>query len=282
MESVAGNCDTRWYRRAGDRQTDSGILDRRPQLGTNTAKALVTRILDKVTVAGPLISVVTTIAVELTQPNYHPVHDTISSLVWGRYGWVQTSVFYLLGLTTILMAVRVSAITRQIRLSRTGQALLALLGAAFVVIAIFPTSSDPGLSGIQASVHQQTVRAMSVIFPLACLLISASMSPRYRAVRVYTLATAVVAVGLIPAGAVATFTDAPWLGGIERVILANGLLWAEIVAVQTWLSPRQFFFSYDRSATQACRSAFGVSIQRPELLAQYPAVLKDDQEKGNF
>jgi hypothetical protein len=240
-------------------------------------------IVDAAAVVGPLVFLATTVFLEFAQPNSSPVHDTISSLVWGRFGWAQTSVFFVLGLTIIAMAIRVVSIMGRGYSARLGQAMLSLMGAAFIVLAIFPTSSPLHQMGIDHAIHQQTVRIMSALFPLACVLISNGVLPRYPTVRGYTMATAVVAMSLIPAGAVAVLTDASWLGAIERIILGNGLLWAEAITIQVLLVTRQPSVT-SRAAERRTRPEFTPLGRHAEVMVPYekPSHVKDNRRRGNF
>ncbi len=240
------------------------------------------RILDVIAVAGPMVFLAVTIFLENAQPDFSPARDTISSLVWGRFGWAQTAVFFVMALSMIAMAVRLAAIMGLGRASRLGQILLTLIGMAFAVIAIFPTASPLGPSGIENAIHQDTVRAVSVLFPLVCMVVSNSLRLSYPTLRGYTAATAMVAIALIPAGALAAFTDAPWLGAIERIILGTGLLWAEVVAIQLLLVGRNDFGCCERPR-------FGFkpeqSLSRTTVIlvpVRSNEVLKDSRKKGNF
>ncbi len=241
------------------------------------------RILDVVAVAGPLVFLAVTVLLEQAQPDFNPARDTISSLVWAKFGWAQTTAFFVMALSMIAMAVRLAAIMGLGRASRAGQALLTLIGVAFAIIAVFPTASPLGPSGMQNSVHQNTVRAMSVLFPLVCMVVSNNVRLSFPTLRGYTAATAMVAVALIPAGALAAFTDAPWLGAIERIILGNGLLWAEIVAVQLLIVGRHEAESFDRPRRgfqpERTLSGGAVGILVP---ARTNEMLKDNHKKGNF
>ena len=226
----------------------------------------------------------TTIIMEMAQSDYSPVRDTISALVWGRFGWAETAAFCLFGLTMAALAIRLGAIGSRNREARLGQVVLTLIGLSFIVIAIFPTSSPVDPAGIQPQIHRQTVRAMAALFPLACLFISKGAGPRYRTLRSYSLATAVVALALLPAGAVATFTDAPWLGAIERIVLGNGLLWAEALAAQILLVDRQAF-GYERPRRPVFAHGLAVPARNEEQQVsdeEFAALLKENEIKGTF
>ncbi len=240
------------------------------------------RILDIGAVAGPLVFLATAVFLEFAQPSFSPVRDTISSLVYGRFGWIQTAAFVVLGLTMIGMSIRAGTIMARRHTARLGQAMLSLIGSAFVALAIFPTSSPLHQLGIDHEIHQQIVRVMSALFPLACMLVSYSVLPRYPTVRGYTMATAVVAMALIPVGAVAVLTDAPWLGAIERIILGNGLIWAEAMAVQVLLVTRHPCGTFE-AAGRRIRPEFTGLGRNAEVAVRCDALdhLKDKCRKDN-
>ncbi len=244
----------------------------------------VNPVLDLATVSGPFMFLATTLVLEMAQTNYSPVRDTISALVWGRFGWAEAAAFCLFGLTVAALAIRLGTIATRNRSSRLGQGALALIALAFVVIAIFPTSSPLDAAGIRPQIHHQTVRMMAALFPLACLSVSKGTGPRYRILRGYSMATAVVAIALLPAGAVATFTDAPWLGAIERIVLGNGLLWVEAVAVQILLVDRQEFSFERRSGPVfAHRAAIPAqNVGQQEVDHEIARFLKENQIKRTF
>ena len=216
------------------------------------------RFLDLASVAGPLLFLATTVTLEIIESDYDPVRHTISSLVWSEYGWAQTAVFVVFGISVTALALRLRTITARGVRSGLGQVTMVLIGVAFITIAIFPTSPpQDSSSGIVPLIHKQTVRAMAVLFPFACLTISKAARAEYRILRTYTVATAVIAIALLPAGAVATFTDAPWIGAVERVLLGNGLMWMECVGVQILLFQKQSFASC-RTLSPSRKSTPGV------------------------
>ncbi len=193
-------------------------------------------ILDAAMVAGPLLFLGTTVVLESLQPGYDRVRETISSLVWVQGGWAQAAVFFLFGLTMMAFARRLSRLDGG-RASKAGSALVGLVGLGFMVIAIFPTSAPLQAPGVESAIHDLTVRVMSLLFPIACVLVSKGIrsgSPR-RAMSTYTILTAGLGSVLIPVGAVAIFTDASWLGAFERLMLGNGLLWMEVMGIQLCL-----------------------------------------------
>jgi hypothetical membrane protein len=191
---------------------------------------------DAATVAGPLAFLATTVVLESLQPGYDRVRETISSLVWVQGGWAQAVVFFLFGLTMMAFSRRLSALASG-KASKAGSALVCLVGLGFIVIAVVPTSAPFQAPGVESAIHHLTVRTMSVLFPIACVLVAKGIRGdlRFRGIRTYTQVTAGVGSVLIPLGAVAVFSDVSWLGAFERLMLGNGLLWMEVVGIQLLL-----------------------------------------------
>jgi hypothetical protein len=66
-------------------------------------------------------------------PNENPIASTVSFLVFGSYGWLQTSAFYILGISFIaLAAALVLKINSKINL---GAIVVFLVGVAFILVA---------------------------------------------------------------------------------------------------------------------------------------------------
>ena len=190
-------------------------------------------ITDMSIVLNPILFLITTLVLESVQPGYDRVRDTISTLAWGEYGWAQTTVFVLIGVSLIALALRLRSIVARGRCASVGQALLALLGIGFFVIAVFPTTSPFAGPTSTSEIHRETARAISFLFPVMCFFVAQAMRSQHglQTIRRCTVALGIMTAIMLPAGAVATFTDAPWLGGVERLILAWGLLWIEILGI---------------------------------------------------
>ncbi len=227
--------DSWWL--VASRRRQSTILASGERLAATPA---FNRSLSGVAVCGPLALVLTTMVLETINSNYNRVGDTISSLVWGPFGPAQTVAFILFGIAVLAIAFRLARALAGTRWTVMGQLAMALIGIAFIIIAIFPTSAEPHAADIQGLIHKQTARSIAAIFPVACAFIGKAMSRHleHKAIAQYSKAAALVGAFLLPAGALASFTDASWLGAIERVMLANGVLWIEVTGIYFFLDSR--------------------------------------------
>ena len=187
---------------------------------------------DLLTVCGPIALELSMILTQSWQQGYNPLRDTISSMVWGQGGWLQTANFFLIGATLAALASQLRPLLTS-RAARWGGLALLVTGLSFVVLGVCPTQSPEGPKTIQAIVHGVTVYVIVFFFPLACFL----LAPAVRVGRfgqfaaAYSYATGALGVTLIAAGAFLMVKELPWFGMLERLLLLNGFVWMEIVAV---------------------------------------------------
>jgi hypothetical protein len=213
-------------------QLPAQLPTRRLPLNAARARFLLTRARDLLTVCGPILLELSTVIAQSWQPGYNPLRDTISSMVWGPRGWLQTANFFLISATLALLASQFKPFLAT-RSAKCGGLALALVGLWFIVLGICPTQSPDGPKTIQAIVHGLTVYFIVLSFPLACFL----LAPAVRAGRLgklvagYTYATGMLGVALIATGAFLIAREAHWFGMLERLLLLNGFVWLEIVAV---------------------------------------------------
>jgi hypothetical membrane protein len=57
-------------------------------------------------IVGPVLFLLVVLIIDAIQPEHNPVVETISELVHGSYGWVQTLAFFLLGFLLIVFTTR--------------------------------------------------------------------------------------------------------------------------------------------------------------------------------
>jgi hypothetical protein len=197
-------------------------------------------VLGPAAVFGPIAFLGATLVLESVNPGYDRVRDTISSLVWGQYGWTEAAVFCLFGASVIALVFRFGRIAPGKAGLKIARMLLMAIGAGFLIIAFCPTYHPTGATALVASIHEYTVRVMAVLFPLECAFTAAAIPDRpWRVLREYTWICAAAGAVLVIPAAVAVVTDAPWLGLIERVLLANGLIWTEAMAISTFRTPSE-------------------------------------------
>ncbi len=188
---------------------------------------------DLLIVGAPVLFQAAMVLAQSTQPGYNPLRDTISSMVWGPQGWLQTVNFFLLGGLLMGLAWELRPVLANSPWARLGGLLLLLLGAEFIILGIFPTASPGGTRDAAAVIHGLTVYFIVISFPAACFLMATALRVGKLSgfIFPYTLATGIFGTGLIVLGAFFMVREAHWFGMLERVLLLNGFVWIEVVAV---------------------------------------------------
>jgi hypothetical protein len=186
--------------------------------------------------AGPLVLAATDFTAALTSPQYNLVRDSISSLALTPLGWLQTIGFLAIGLLVEIFTAGLLYNIKGTRGFRFAILLLVFFGFALLLIGAFRTDPVGAGDTIEGRIHGLTATAAFWIFPAAILLIAPSLrnDPRWRGIFRYTLVAFVLAfvleltIGVLP-------DDLSWFGLLERLIVANMIIWVEVAAVRLLL-----------------------------------------------
>jgi hypothetical membrane protein len=194
------------------------------RLNVNSVPALVG-------IVGPIVVIVGDLTASLSTPDYSLVRDSISSLALRPIGWLQSICFLAMGL---LLEIFVAGLFFNIRRAQgfyAGIGLLALCGFGLMLIAAFHMDAPGGERTIDGIIHTIASYGLGLLFPVAILSLAPSLrsTPNWKNILVYTLVAGVLAFALIIG---AFFTDQTgWFGLYERIIVANAIIWVEVVAV---------------------------------------------------
>jgi len=206
---------------------------------------------------------------EANYPEYSRIQNTVSELVWGRQGWIMAGVFALTGMLLISLSLRLSSYLRPGIFTKIGISLIFLIGVGFIIIAVFPTRAPGAAQTIKTLLHKQAANGISVAFPLACLFIAGNLKsgPEWQLARLITVLAGGIGLVLALTGGAAVFTDAPWIGAIERAIIGNGLIWLEVLGLSLSFPG---FMSRARSLLEPGRSEqfAGFARQIPQTVTQ--------------
>lgn len=188
-------------------------------------------------IIGPVLFFSITTVLGSLQPEHNAFQQTISMLVFGPHGWLQTLVFLLFGFLLIVFAVRLFFSVNKRLGSRIGIVFFILIGLGFFLIGIFPTQQTEAGLALHAIIHRYTVRAISILFMLACFVLGLNFrsDPFWKKFSLYTIFTAVIAF-ILNIMVVAVPSDWYWIGLYERILLLNGLLWIAVMAIRLLLS----------------------------------------------
>jgi hypothetical protein len=183
----------------------------------------------------PLLAWTLSVAAALTWPGYDPVAQSISLLVHGPNGWLQTIAFLASGGLGLAWAVGMGRV-----LGTTGadqrrvRWLLALQSGLAIAFAAFPT--DPGVRGSSpvGLLHLATFGLYAIAMPVSLVLIARVMrrDGRWAGGTVPTrVAGGLLAacLALVPVTLYGPLL--PWLGLLERIYVAIPSIWEVAVAV---------------------------------------------------
>jgi hypothetical protein len=189
-------------------------------------------------ILGPLMLAISDLTAATHIPGYSLVRDSISSLALTSLGWLQTIGFLALGLLVEIFTAGLRYNINPTRWFHLGIALFVFFGFAMLIIGAFHTDPVSGPTTFEGSIHGFTARATFSLFAVAILALAPAIKrdPGWRHLFRYTLVTAVLAVIL---GVVLKFfpDKSGWFGLIERILVANMILWVEVAAINLlWLS----------------------------------------------
>ncbi|MDQ2706481.1 MAG: DUF998 domain-containing protein [Actinomycetota bacterium] len=193
-------------------------------------------------IIGPILFTTAFIAQGLfRRGEYNATTEDISSLEAGPglQGAVQQVNFALFGLLLIAFAVGLHRGVRRSRAALTGPMILACNGVGLIIAGIFPLRQDAaGVTYDPLGVHSVNGRIFFLTIGLGLIVISRGLAadPRWRGLAAYVLATGIaLLVMFVPFGVLTQPSDAvlhPWLGLVQRAILAIWLLCVIVLALR--------------------------------------------------
>lgn len=187
-------------------------------------------------VTGPVVLILADLTAAFSDQRYDLVRDSISSLALTPMGWVQTIGFLAIGL---LVEVFVAGLLFSIRRRwgfGLGLTLLVCFGFGLLLIGAFRTDPVGAPHTIEGTIHSVTATTVFWLFPTAILLLAPSLrnDPNWKNMFVYTVVTSVLAFALL-IGQVWHPAQLSWFGLYERVLVANAVIWVEVIAVRLLL-----------------------------------------------
>lgn len=217
----------------------SGLLDRVRWL----------RALAVLGVCGPTFFVAVVVLLPFFQPEYSSFSDPISSLLIGRYGYVQSAAFFIAGLGSFALIIGIRAATRGSKGRRSGSALIGLWALGFALAGILPTD-DEGQPLDAARTFHQTVAALAFVSVVAGMLVLSRLfawDARWRSFYPLSLALGFAALvglvdlvtvtaGLVDLAAVVgpVARSFEGYGVIQRIFVGTVMLWMMLAAIRLY------------------------------------------------
>jgi len=186
--------------------------------------------------AGPLVLAATDFTAALTSPDYSLVRDSISSLALTSLGWLQTIGFLAIGLLVEIFTAGLLFNVKGVRGFHFSIGLLVFFGFGLLLIGAFRTDPVGGLDTIEGTIHGLTATSAFWIFPVAILIIAPSLrnDPNWKNIVRYTIVAGILAIAFVITLGILPH-EASWFGLLERILVANMIIWVEVAAIKLLL-----------------------------------------------
>jgi len=184
-------------------------------------------------VVGPIVLVIANLIASLSVSDYSLIRDSISSLAWTPMGWLQSIGFLAIGL---LVEVFVAGLLFSIRGAwgfSVGIGLLVCFGFGLLLIGAFREDPVGSQHTIQGTIHMVAAATVFSLFPVVSLLIAFSLrkDPYWKGLFVHTIVTTGLASAFV-IGHLYLSAKLSWIGLYERILVANTVIWVEIMAIR--------------------------------------------------
>ena len=221
-----------------DREVFGGVMgkvleffNRLRQLATGAPRQTALLSMAAFAALGPVIFMGFNISAQLLHPKDNPIAVTVSFLVFGSYGWLQTSAFYILGISLLALAAAIFLKTHKKKLN-LGAIVVFLTGVAFLLVASNHVQNVGTVITTSEIVHRDAAIAIVVMSPLACFFMAANLKKRgHKGLWIYSICAGGVALLTIAVGFLIPIAHSNFLGIFERILLLNGQVWGEIICL---------------------------------------------------
>ncbi len=202
----------------------------RPVIG----KLKLSAILSIAGIIGPIVFIFAEIFTILTalSANYNVVYNSISSLVWSRFGFVQTIGFLVWGLFVELFAAGIFLTIKGKRGFGFSMAIFVFFGFCLLMVGAFHTDINAATRTVEGMIHGFSAKAIFWLFPAAAILIAPSLKADRNFTHLYLFSLISAGMALVLMLCIVTFAEkAGWFGLFERLLVADAILWVEVMAI---------------------------------------------------
>ncbi len=189
------------------------------------------RLLGLAGIIGPAIFLSIMFSLDVIQWENNHVLETISDLVHGSFGWLQTMAFILIGVLLIAFVIRLYSITRKKISSLTGSSLFSITGIGFFLIAAFPSQIGGIGQTIEGLIHNSIAGLISGSFIFGCIAFAVHFrkDPHWKPYWIYTVITVICCMvfaflwGIMP-------DESALKAMSERLVLLSGFMWMVVLS----------------------------------------------------
>jgi hypothetical membrane protein len=193
-------------------------------------------------IAGPVLFWVLLLLAQSLHPGYDPWEDSVSRLIFGKFGSLQTTNFCLLTLFTAAFGAAVYLCIAKSLVGRLASLLIVLMGLAQLLTTVFRVDVNPlGPKSLAYIIHNWVFIISAGSFPFGALLLVPSLwSDKHWRPFTYTTIVAATAdlclelLWLVSRPFQPHLID-PWFGVYERILLSIPLAWMIIISTRLLL-----------------------------------------------
>jgi hypothetical protein len=195
-------------------------------------KIMHCRFLSLAGIIGPLVFISILIALDVIQWRSLLILPTISDLVHGEMGWLQTVSFVLIGLVLFMFVLKLYSINRKKIGSMTGSSFFGITSIGFLSLAAFPSEiGNIGLT-IQGLIHNSIAGVISTTFILGCIAFAFHFrkDPHWKPYWIYTALTVLLCLTFAVSWAIAPESQIKSIS--ERLLLISGFIWMLVISIK--------------------------------------------------
>jgi hypothetical protein len=184
-------------------------------------------------IIGPLMLFAGDLTAATHTPGYYLVRDSISSLALTQIGWLQTIGFLALGLLVEIFTAGLLFNVKRSRWFHIGILCLMMFGFGMLCIGAFHTDI-PGtvVKTINGTIHGIATAISFSLFPVAAWLLAYNYKKDHDWRHMFRYSQVTCILSIILAITLQFFKDGVnYFGIIERVLVANMILWVEVSAI---------------------------------------------------
>jgi hypothetical protein len=190
------------------------------------------RLLSAVGIIGPLSFLAILLVLDVVQWQSLPVLSTISDLVHGEMGWLQTVSFVLIGLVLFVFVIKLVSITGKKFSALTGSSSFGITSIGFLAIAAFPSEIGGLGQTIQGLIHNSIAGVISATFILGCIAFAHHFrkDPHWKSYWVYTALTVLLCLTFAISWGAAPESQVQAV--FERLLLISGFIWMLVISIK--------------------------------------------------
>jgi hypothetical protein len=192
----------------------------------------------------PILLLIILVIVAPSIPNYNPFMGLISTLSLGNFGWLGVLFFALSAITILAFARGLSGSIELDRKTRTALTLLYLTAVCLLSLIFIDIDHEHGIWTLKRVIHWTIASVATAFFTVSCYSIARSLkgNASWHGIPAFTVVLALITVVV---GACMAFNVRSGLVGLlERLIMASGVIWVEVMSFRIFRLCRKNHDSY--------------------------------------